>query len=96
MCQGIFQGSDSGGVVVWGGDVGTSPQDGAVPAYFPTQGCATAHREAAEKTGGWELGIPLIGGGNGGRRLRVDRDIRHKEAEYGRTVYYDATDSRPL
>ena len=27
----IFQGGDPGGVVVWGGDVGTDPQDGAGP-----------------------------------------------------------------
>ena len=47
--------------------------------------------------GGWELVIPLIGGGNGvipligggngGSRLRGDWDIRHEEAEYGCAVY---------
>ena len=26
-CRDIFQGGDTGGVVVWGGDVGTKPQD---------------------------------------------------------------------
>ena len=46
--------------------------------------------------GVWELVIPLIGGGNGGSRLQGDWDIRHKEAEYGRAVYCDATDSGHL
>ena len=27
----FFKGGDAGGVVVWGGDVGTNPQDGAGP-----------------------------------------------------------------
>ena len=27
----FFQGGDTSGVVVWGGDVGTNPQDGAGP-----------------------------------------------------------------
>ena len=55
-----------------------------------------AHWEAAKETGGWELVIPLIGGGNGGSRLRGDWDIHHEDAEYGRVAYCDATDSRPL
>ena len=55
-----FQGGDRGCVVVWGGDVGTNLQDGAVPEYFPTQGRATAHHEAYADTGGWELGVPII------------------------------------
>ena len=88
----FFQGGDPGGVVVWGRDVGTDPQDGVGPEYFSAQGCATAHREAAKETGGWELGISLIGGGNGGIRIQGDQDIHHKEAEYGRAVYCDATD----
>ena len=33
---------------------------------------------AGEETGRRELGIYLIGGGNGGNRLRGDRDIRHE------------------
>ena len=51
---------------------------------------------AAEEKGGWELVIPLIGGGNGGIRLRGNQDIRHEEEEYGRAVYCDATDSGPM
>ena len=40
----IFQGGETVGVVVRGGDVGTSPQDGSVPDYFPTQGRTTYHQ----------------------------------------------------
>ena len=88
----FFQGCDSGGVVVWSGDVGTDPQDEAGLEYFSNQGLATAHWEASEETGGWELGIPLIGGGNGGSRLRGDWDILQEEAEYSRALYCNATD----
>ena len=57
----------------------------------------TAQLEAAGETGGgWELGVTLIGGGNGRSKLQGDRDIRHKEAEYGHVVYCNTTDSGPL
>ena len=64
--------------------------------WFSTQGHATAHREADEEMRGWELVIPLIGRVNGGSMLREDRDIRHKEAEYGYAIYCNATNSGPL
>ena len=54
------------------------------------------HLEAAGETGGWKLDIPNFLGGNGGSRIRGDQEIRHKEAEHGRTVYCDATNSGPL
>ena len=79
----FFQGGDPGGVVVWGGE-------------FSSQGCARAHQEAAEDTGGWELGILLIGGVNGGHRLQGDHDKCHEKAEYGCVVYCDANNSGPL
>ena len=47
----FVQGSDPGGVVVWSGDMGTDPQDGAGHDYFSTKGRATAQPEAAEDTG---------------------------------------------
>ena len=56
----------------------------------------TVHREAAKDMGGWDLGTPLIGGGNGGSRLLGDWYIRHEDAEYGCAVYSDATDYGPL
>ena len=44
----------------------------------------------------WELGIPIIGGGNDGNMILGDRDIHHEEVEHGRAVYCDATDYGPL
>ena len=94
--EAFFQGGDPGGVVVWGGDIGTDPQDGAGPEYFSTQVLATAHREVAKETGTGELLITFIGGGTGGCRLRGDWDVRHEEAEYSRALHCDAADYWPL
>ena len=45
------------------------------------------------RRGGWDLGVPAIGGGNGGSGLRGDQKVGHKEAEHGHAVYCDATNS---
>ena len=71
-------------------------EDGLGPEYFPTQGSATDHREEAKETGGWEFGVPIIVGINGGRRLQGDQNINHKETKHGRTVYCNATNYGPL
>ena len=83
----------TGGVDVWGGDVGAHPKDGAGPGYLPSQGRAKYHRETTEETGIWESGLPAIGGGNVRIRLRGDQEIHHKEAEHSCKVYYDAINS---
>ena len=59
--------------------MGTNPQDGAGPDYFPTQGRVTAHHEAAKETGVWELGVTIIVGSNGGIRLQGNRNIHLEE-----------------
>ena len=92
----MFLSGDAGSVVVSGGDMAANPQDRAVPWYFPTQGRASAHQEAAEETRVWELGIPTIGGGNGGIRIRGDQVIYHEEEEHSCTVYCNANNSGPL
>ena len=48
------------------------------------------------RRGGWELGLSPAGSGNYGSRFWGDGGIRHKEAEYGRVIYCDTTDSGPL
>ena len=48
------------------------------------------------RQGGWELGVPIIGGSNGERRLQGDRSIHHAEAEKGRALYCDANEYEPL
>ena len=76
--------------------MGTDPQDGAGPEYFSTQGRATAHQETTKETGGWELVIPLVVGGNGGSRIRGDREICQEETEYGHTIYCNVINYGPL
>ena len=54
-CEGVgslLQGGSPGGVSVQGGDVVPDPQGGLDPEYISSQGCATAHREAAKEFGG--------------------------------------------
>ena len=48
----FLQGGGTGGVAVWGGDVGPHPKDGAGPGYLPAQGRAADHWEATTETGG--------------------------------------------
>ena len=43
------------------------------------------------RRGGWELGLPTIGGGNGRSRLRRNQEIRHEEAVHGCAVYCNVT-----
>ena len=92
----FLQGGGTGGVSIWGGDVGTRPEDGAGPGQFPTQGREHYHWEAAAETGGWELGITASGGGTGGSGFRGDKEVGHKETEHGCAVYCNATNYGPL
>ena len=59
------------------------------------------HRAAQRITGKQlrrrgDLGVPASGGGNGGSSIKGDQKVGHKEAEQGRAVYCDATNSVPL
>ena len=76
--------------------MGPHPKDGAGPGQFSTQGRAEDHWEATAETGGRYLGVPASGGGNGGSGFRGDQKVGHTEAEHGRGVYCDATNSGPL
>ena len=92
-----LQGGGPVGVAVWGGDMGPHSKDGLGPEKFSKQGREEDHREAAAAaTDRWELGISASGGGTEGSRVRGDKEVGHKEAEQGRAIYYDATDSGPL
>ena len=92
----FFQGGDPGGVVVWGGYVGTDPQDGAGPEFFQHRFAQRLTGRHLRRLGGWELVIPLTVGGNVGIRIQGGWNICHKESEYGRAVYCHATNSGPL
>ena len=76
--------------------MGPDPPDGAVPVHISAQVRAKARREAAKEAGGWELVLSSASGSNGGSGLRGDQGLCHEEAEYGRAIYFDATDYVPL
>ena len=92
----LLQSVNAGGVALWGSDAGPDPTDGADPDKLPAQVCATSHQEAAKVAGGGELEIFSTGDSNGGIGIRIYRGLSHEEAEYGRAIYCDATDSGPL
>ena len=92
----LFQGLSTVGVTFGVKDAGPDPPDGAGPEQLSAQGRATAHREANKAAGIGELGISSAGGGNVGSGLQGDKCLRHKEAEYGCTIYCDAFDSGTL
>ena len=54
------------------------------------------HQDADEAEWGGEIEKFYAGGSNGRRGLRGDWGLHHKEAEYGRAIYCDVTDSGPL
>ena len=45
--------------------MGADPPHGKGPGKFPTQGRQADYGEAAEVTGGWELGVPIAGDSDG-------------------------------
>ena len=85
-----------GGPPHWGRDVGPHPEDGEGPGQFSVQGREEDHWEATTTKEGRELGIPTAGGGKEGSGNGGDTYIHHTEAEYGRRIYCDATDSGPM
>ena len=74
----------------------THIEDGEGPMQLLIQGREEDHWEAAAETDGRELGLPASGGGTGGSRARGDDEVGNKEAEHGRAIYCDTTDSGPL
>ena len=85
-----------GGPPLWGGDLGPNSKDGEGSGQFLVQGREEDHWEATAAKERRELGIPTAGGGNEGSGNGGDMDIHNMEAEYGRAIYCDATDSGPM
>ena len=88
--------SNSGGLALWGRDVGLNAADGEGPGRFPVQGWKEDHGETTVAKEVQDLDIPATGGdnergGNGG-----DTDFNSPEAEYGRAIYCNAANSRPM
>ena len=66
---------------------------GVSPGRLPGQGCKVPNRESALPWEGWAVVLPIPGGSNEGGGGRADQDVDPSEAEYGRAIYCDATDS---
>ena len=63
---------------------------------FPPQGEATDIGETTIALGVRDLGIPPVGGGYAGGQVGRDGELHLQAPEYGRTIHYKATYSRPL
>ena len=94
--SGVLHCSNSGGLDLWGGDVGLNAKNGEGPGQFPVQVCEEDHRETTAAKEGWELDIPAAGGDNEGGRNGGDTDFNSPEAEYGCAIHCDAADFGPM
>ena len=63
---------------------------------FYSQGRAQDHGETAADMVGWEMVLSLYVGGHTRGRVYRDPRIHHKEAEHGRAVHCNTTNSGPL
>ena len=86
----------SGSAPLWGGDMGPHSEDGEGPGQPSVQGREGDHREASAAEERRDLVLPASGGGTGGSGARGDTEVNNTEAEHGRTIYCDATDSGPM
>ena len=76
--------------------MGSDEENGISPGRLPGQGCKAANRSATSTREVWAVVIPIPGGSTGGGGRREDQDVDPSEAEYGRALYCDATDSGPV
>ena len=76
--------------------MGTDPEDREGPGKISLQGREEAHWEASAAEYGWDMGLLASGGGTGGSGDRGYTEVGNKEAEHGRAIYCDATDSGPM
>ena len=73
--------------------MGPDPPDREGPEQLPAHVCTTALREASDVEGGGGMVISPAGGRDGGSGIWGDWGLHHKEEEYGREIYCNATDS---
>ena len=76
--------------------MGDDPPHRPSPGGGSAQRRAKYHSEETKSASGWDLGIStdVYGDARGG--IRVDGGVRSKEAEYGFTIHYDATNYVPM
>ena len=84
-----------GGPNLWGRDLGSHSEDGEGPGQFSVQGSEEDHWEATAAKERLELGLTTSSGGTEGSGNGGDTYTHNTEAEYGCTIYCDATDSGP-
>ena len=87
---------DTAGLPLWGGNVGPDVEDGVSPGRLPGKGCKAPNREATLSWEGWSVVLPISDGSNEGGGGSADQYVDPSEAEYGRTIYCNATDSGPM
>ena len=76
--------------------MGPHSEDVEGPGQLSVQGCEEAHWEAAAAEEIRELGLPASGGGTERSDTGGDTEFHNTEAENGRAIYCDATDSGPM
>ena len=87
---------DTAGPLLRGGDVGPYEEDIVGPGRLPGQGCKEVKGETASPGEGWAMVLPVPGVSDEGGGDRADSDVDPSEAEHGRSIYCDATDSGPV
>ena len=60
--------------------MGTHKEDGVIPGRLPGQGFKAVNRETVSTEEGWEMVLPVPGGGDEGVRDRADLDVDPSEA----------------
>ena len=83
-------------VDLWCRGVGDYPPHGTSPGGFPRLGGAETYGAAAMAESGWKLVVHLNGGGERGGGFLANGNLHLTKAEYGRKVYLDATNYRPM
>ena len=87
---------DTAGPPLQGGDMGPHKEYGVSPGRLPGQGCEVVNRETASPGERWAMVLTVPGGGDEGGGDRADFYVNPSEAEHGRAIYCDATDSGPM
>ena len=76
--------------------MGGIPKNRAGTERVRPWGVKTAYRKATADREGWEVFLPLTGGGHEGIGSHRRPNVNKQKAEHGRAVYFCATASGPL
>ena len=74
----VLQSGSATGATVRGEDVGADPTNREGAGQLHARGRAQDHGETAAERVGWEMVLPLSGGGHKGGRVYGDQEINHK------------------